>query len=201
MQKVLRCVERSHRARPLTSRISSTDHLNRCLIADAHCRPRFKNHSKPERWSENDPDAMNLQHPQRILPNGFTLIEMMIAVAIIAILSAIAYPNYQSYIKKSRRADAYRSLGGIGLAQEKYRSNNSQYTSTLTDIGFTSSSSDGYYTLAITSGSASASGYIATATATGSQIGDVEGSTSCGTLTLTASGSTQTYTPTECWKK
>ncbi|WP_353571709.1 type IV pilin protein [Candidatus Albibeggiatoa sp. nov. BB20] len=58
---------------------------------------------------------------------GFTLIELMIAVAIMAILVAIAVPNYTSYLVKSRRADAKTSLMTIAQLQETYFADNNSY--------------------------------------------------------------------------
>lgn len=58
---------------------------------------------------------------------GFTLIELVIAIAIIGILSAIAYPNYQKYVIKTKRADMMAELTSMGgkiesakLAQGSY---------------------------------------------------------------------------------
>jgi prepilin-type N-terminal cleavage/methylation domain-containing protein len=49
-------------------------------------------------------------HRNKVLQKGFTLIELMIAVVVIAILAAIAYPSYQDSVRKSRRADAKSAL-------------------------------------------------------------------------------------------
>jgi type IV pilus assembly protein PilE len=64
---------------------------------------------------------------RRRLAAGFTLIELMIGVAIVAILAAVALPSYQSYVLKSRRADALALLQSVQLAQEKHRLSNWQY--------------------------------------------------------------------------
>ncbi|WP_353314472.1 type IV pilin protein [Candidatus Albibeggiatoa sp. nov. NOAA] len=58
---------------------------------------------------------------------GFTLIELMIAVAIIAIIVAIAVPNYNRYLAKSRRADAKTALITIAQLQETYFADNNTY--------------------------------------------------------------------------
>lgn len=124
------------------------------------------------------------------LLKGFTLIEVMVVVVIIAILASIALPSYQEYVKKGRRIDAKNALSALQMAQEKYRGNNTSYTVELADLGLTSASPQGFYTIEITS--ASGTGYTATATATGIQSSD----TACPTLTVTQAGFTGSAT---CW--
>lgn len=58
---------------------------------------------------------------------GFTLIELMIVVAIIGILAAIAIPNFLNYQLKSKTAEAKTNLGSIKTAQEAYRAENDVY--------------------------------------------------------------------------
>ncbi|MGQ7815624.1 type IV pilin protein [Metapseudomonas furukawaii] len=62
---------------------------------------------------------------------GFTLIELMIAVAIVGILAAIAYPSYQSYVIRSGRTDGQAALMEIMQAQERHYSQNQTYTTNL----------------------------------------------------------------------
>ena len=125
---------------------------------------------------------------------GFTLIELLVTVVLISILAMIALPSYQSYLLKSRRADAKEALGSLQLAQEKWRGNHDTYTNTLSDLGISSTSSAGYYTIALTAGKSTGTTYEATATAvsTGPQAGD----SSCGILTATPAGFTGDVT---CW--
>ena len=67
---------------------------------------------------------------------GFTLIELMIVVVIIAILAGIAYPSYQNSIRKTNRTDAREALTRIAALQERYFFSNSAYGA-LTDLGLT----------------------------------------------------------------
>jgi len=66
---------------------------------------------------------MHLQKKQQ----GFTLMELMIVVAIIGILTAIAYPNYQESVNSSRRSDAQGALTGFAGAMERHFTANNSY--------------------------------------------------------------------------
>lgn len=123
---------------------------------------------------------------------GFTLIEMMIVVAVIAILAAIALPSYQDQVRKSRRADALRVLGEIRMAQERWRADRPTY-GTLAEVGNPGAGSS-YYTYTVTDNTATA--YTITATAQGAQANDKQGGTSCTPLTINQAG---TKTPAACW--
>lgn len=129
--------------------------------------------------------------------HGFTLVELMIVVAIIAILASVALPSYQSQIRDGRRADAAAVLMQARQQMERHYSKNYTYVSPM---GLpTQSPNDGgataYYT--ISSGSLSDSTYTLTATPTGSQAGD-----RCGALTINQAGvKTSVADPVNiCWR-
>ena len=130
--------------------------------------------------------------------SGFTLIELMLTIAIIAILAGIAIPSYQNYILKSRRADGKSAILDAQLKEEKWRTNNVSYTSTLADLVMPTTSVDEYYTVAISNTSATT--YKITATHTGVQTADED----CKTLSIDEEG-TKTSTNTSnaandvCW--
>jgi type IV pilus assembly protein PilE len=103
--------------------------------------------------------------------SGFTLIELMIVVVVVSVLAAIAFPSFMDSIRKSRRSEAFTALNNVQQAQERYRGNNSTYTTNLTaaptatpsGLGLTALTPGGYYTVSIAS--ADATSYTATAIA------------------------------------
>ena len=138
---------------------------------------------------------------------GFTLIEVMIVVAVIAILAAVAMPAYFDSIRKSRRADAIVRISGLQQAQERWRSNNPAY-GTLAQTGVAATVAGGYYTLSVANNSAT--GYEAIAQASGSQLQDancafMRATLAVGNITLT-SGPTSAYgnsaaVNSRCWNR
>jgi type IV pilus assembly protein PilE len=125
---------------------------------------------------------MNTELPQK----GFTLIELMIVIAIVGIISAIAYPSYQDSVRKARRGDAQASLVEAANDMERFYTENNTYLG----IAWPSNLTGDFYILAISAQSVSA--YILQATPTGAQLSD-----NCGTLTLSSTGA---KTPAiDCW--
>ena len=94
---------------------------------------------------------------------GFTLIELMIVVAIIGILAAIAIPNFMNYQCKAKQSEAKANLGTIRTNEEAYRAEYDTYKADLNAIGFTFSGTPRYsYGF---SGTTDSANFTATATA------------------------------------
>jgi type IV pilus assembly protein PilE len=132
---------------------------------------------------------------------GFTLIELMVTVAIVAILATVATTSYQSQVLKSRRTDAKSALLDLAGREERLYSTKNAYSSTATDLGYTGAFpitiGSGYYTVNVTIGNPPIS-YLITATAAGSQANDA----ACATFTMSntgAQGFTGTGTAPTCW--
>jgi len=136
---------------------------------------------------------MRFQH------RAFTLIELMVALAIIGILAAIALPSYNSFVLKSRRSDAYVSLSKLLQAQEKYRANNISY-GTISQLGLGADSGylseNGYYRITLLPG-IGRNGFVAQAIAQGGQSKDTE----CKTIELMLNNANTVQTPAKCWAK
>lgn len=128
---------------------------------------------------------------------GMTLMELLIVIAIIAILASIVMPNYLSYMEQARRADAVTGLENLRIQQEKWRRNNTSYASAVTNVGG-SSTLEGHYTLSVTG--ASATGYtgLAVPVAGGAQASDT-----CGTFAINQDGpdTSGSYANNRCWRR
>ncbi len=134
---------------------------------------------------------------------GFTLIELMIVVAIIGILASIAYPSYQDSVRKSGRVDGKITLTQYAALQERYYTNNDTYASSLgaTELDVSTSSPEDYYTISLGNSGCGTTKFTcftltATAKATGPQVNDKPAGTDCTVLTLNQLGQ---KTPTACW--
>ena len=152
---------------------------------------------------------MNTATPTRLPTRGFTLVELMISIVVLAIIVAVALPSYKAATRKSHRGEAIAALAALQQAQERFRSGNSAYAGTLAAVGVASTTAPGgYYALSVSS--ATATGYVITADGSGSSQRD-DGD--CAKLSMQVTGtsitygscatcSTFTYTPANrCWSQ
>jgi len=140
---------------------------------------------------------------------GFSIIELMVAVAILGILAAIAIPNYSKYLERSRRVDAQTILLKVAAEQEKYYLENNTYGTTaqiaagIKTSTTTINSPNNYYSIVIASKTATQD-FTATASviSTGAQAGDSD----CAKFSIdqagtrTAKTSANADNTTKCWK-
>jgi type IV pilus assembly protein PilE len=117
---------------------------------------------------------------------GYTLVEMLCALAVGAILAAIAFPGYTHVVHKARRSDATVALLQLQLAQERHRADHATYGS-LAELRAAERSAAGHYRLVLAR--ADGDGFEAHAWATGAQGGDA----ACRRLTLRVDGGHAVY--------
>lgn len=132
---------------------------------------------------------------------GFTLVELMVTVAIVGILAAIAYPSYVQYTVKSKRAAAASFIMGVANKQEQYMLNARQYATTLAALGIAVPADIARnYTIAepipVT---VTPPGYTITAVPVGGQAAN---DTKCGSISIDQAGTkgiSGTGTVAACW--
>ena len=131
---------------------------------------------------------------------GFTLIELMITVAVIGILAAVVYPSYQNYVIRAQRSVAQQLMLNITSREEQFLLDSRQYTGTLSGGIFTTppegwtctaaACGNGRYNVTVfADNAATPPTFVITATAVGQQLSD-------GNLTLNSVGQKM---PTEKW--
>lgn len=107
---------------------------------------------------------------------GFSLVELLTVLVILATLLSLAMPAYNSYLEKTRRSDAKAALLKLAAAEERWYFQNNQYTTSLNNIDTSSTlgtSPEGYYNITVSS-VVPAQDFTLTATATGKQSGDTD---------------------------
>jgi type IV pilus assembly protein PilE len=140
---------------------------------------------------------------------GVTLLELMVVVAIIGIISAIAYPSYTQFVVKSKRATGSGMLLQIADRQQQFFMDNKRFATKFSSLGYASddmminddgmivSASDARRTYKIALSGATAAAYTVEAIP---QLGQASKDTDCGTITLTSAGTKgHTGTGDNCW--
>ena len=128
---------------------------------------------------------------------GFTLVELMIVIAIVGILGAISMSFYGNYVTDANRTDGRTALTQTAASLEKCKALYSAYNSANCNVAFPVTSDEALYTVTATV----ISGATFTLTATPAVGGYQAGDTDCTTLTLTSTGieSGTGADVTECW--
>lgn len=123
------------------------------------------------------------------MSRGHTLIELLIVMALVAMLASIAMPGYRRQVLRSNRIEARTALLNIAAAQEKYYLQNNAYAnqSALSaappaGLGLAGTTANGWYSVVISA--ADTAGFSASATATGTQVADAD----CATFTINQIG-------------
>jgi len=128
---------------------------------------------------------------------GFSLLELLITLSIVAILASITVPSYSGYVARARRTDAMSALLQIQLAQVRWRATHRDYVDNLTALGWSDAQSpDGHYGVRILR--SNAADFLALASPRGAQQTDA-----CGVFAISAQGPVYLapYAGVDCWNR
>jgi len=135
-----------------------------------------------------------MPQPRTHLFHGMTLIELVIVVAIVAILLTLAVPNYRSYTLRVHRSEAIRILLQASMCQERIHANHGSYDTGQCQVA----SEQQHYQMSYTSPNTQGQSYVVVATPVGGQVADP-----CGKLSLdqkgTKSASAMNISAMKCW--
>lgn len=112
------------------------------------------------------------------ITRGLTLIELMVALAIAAILAALALPSFRQHVLKARRAEAIAALTAVQQAQERFRTHRPAYAGSLAELRQATHSAQGRYAIRVID--AGPSSYTVIATPLGGQADDRQ----CGAISV-----------------
>jgi len=145
----------------------------------------------------------------RTAQRGFSLIELMIVVAIIAIISAFAYPSYNRYVIKTKRSVAQNALLQVADRQQQFFMDNKRFATDITNLGFPASpyvvddngtptvAADGDAVYSLSLSNVTATTWTATAVPLNTQLSR---DTYCGSLTITQTGAKgKSGASDDCW--
>jgi type IV pilus assembly protein PilE len=166
--------------------------FGRVIIADVAI---YTSH-RIKRWSKDVSEGC--KGFMQWLARGFSLIEIIIVLGLVALLAVLAVPTYQRHMMSVRRADAITTLLSIHTMQERWRTNDADYA-TLAELGWQGNSSrDGYYHLEMTRSTPERFRLTATPNADGAQADDV-----CGVFLITQDGPQygRSFANRRCWRR
>lgn len=139
---------------------------------------------------------------------GFSLIELIVVIAIVGILATISYPSYRDSVMRARRAEGKAALLEVAQRVERYYSENNTYTGVGAALSLPQTSGEGFYSVAVTvPNPLTSSGYLLTATP---QNGQDTNDTECQSFTYTdvgveniasGPGGSPTSTAALCWSR
>lgn len=137
----------------------------------------------------------------RAASRGFTLIELMITVAIVAILAAVALPSYSQYMLKARRGDAQSFMAEVVARQQHFLIDRRAYATDITaatsagGLGMAIPSNvAGHYTVTVATDNSAPPSFTVSAVPVGGQARDT-----CGTLRITNAGVRSATGTGSCW--
>ena len=116
---------------------------------------------------------------------GFTLIEMLIAIAIVAIIASIALPSYNETMRKARRSDASAALTKAAMMQERAYTTNNKFSGVIANLGG-NTSEEGQYTISVDITACTSSCFILSATPVTGEAQDNDDT--CWTISISHTG-------------
>jgi len=130
--------------------------------------------------------------------HGITLMELMIVVVIVGILTAVAFPNYRSYVTRAKRTEAKSVLLKCAVNQEKFYLQNSRFSDDRTELGFTSpfKSESGTFDIGLSNVDRNVD-----FTCTATYIPDDNEANKCKVFSINDAGNKTSSPYTDCWTR